>query len=272
MNSYVKLIAKKKLLKNTFKCFLVSFLPYVTIVLLTVLNYYLYNFLKTVNFDFNSVILSYENYLKATLLTFSIVLSFLFFQFLLFASQKFFFCKQLDNYDKRITFKQYLTCIVVSVLKFYLSLAWSVVFYFPTLAVGVAFYYSISAMEFNFNLTVTLFVAVVTLFVIGSMFLYVTLKRYSMCNYVIFTGQESESIKVIEKSIVLMENHLIDYSLYCFSFAGWILSCILIVPIIYVLPYIKIAKCGYFKAVTKPNTLKQPQKPIVFYIQKRVER
>ena len=62
--SLIKMNAQKKLIKNHFICFCVSVLPYVTIVLLTLLNYYLYIFLKVIDFDFIPFISSYDVYVK----------------------------------------------------------------------------------------------------------------------------------------------------------------------------------------------------------------
>lgn len=265
--SYIKLNAKKRLVKNHFKCFLVSVFPYVTIFLLTVLNYYLYIFLKGADFGFNPYISSYALYIKASLYTLSLIISFFLWKISQLVSEKFFFSRNIKN-KNRLTFRKYITAITVSALKFFLSVAWSAVFYSPCAVMTVTLYYCINSGDYTFNVMVTLFVASVLLMFIGSGFLYITLKRYSMCNYVILSGTETDSLKVIEKSIKIMEGNTVKYTFYSLSFSGWILSCILIVPIIYVLPYVKMAKYSFLKAVIKPVT--KEQKPVIFYLTKKI--
>lgn len=268
--SYIKLNAQKRLVKNHFKCFLISVFPYVNIFLLTVLNYYLYIFLKSADFGFNGFISSYAVYVKASLFTLSVISSFVLWEISQLVSEKFFFSRNIKNGNK-LTFRKCITAISVSVLKFYLSVAWSAAFYSPFVVTTATLYYCIISGGYTFNVMLTLFVASIILLLIGSGFLYVTLKRYSMCNYVIFTEDETDSLKVIEKSIKLMEGNMVKYTFYGLSFSGWLLSCLLIVPFIYVLPYVKMAKYSYFKTLRKSTFFKHlSQKPIIFYIPEKI--
>lgn len=267
--SYIKLNAKKRLVKNHFKCFLISSFPYVTIVLLTVLNYYLYIFLKDAELDFNGFISSYAVYVKASLFTLSVVLSFIIWKIAQLYSEKNFFSKNTKS-NYRLSFRQCVNSITVSVLKFFLSIAWGGLYFSPCAVMVATLYYCINSTDYTFNVMLTLFVASAILFVLGASFLYVTLKRYSMCNYVILAKTETDALKIIEKSIELIEGNMAKYTLYGLSFVGWMLSCLLIIPVFYVLPYIKMAKYSYFKAITIPQKRENEiQKPIVFYISKK---
>ncbi len=267
--SYIKLNAKKRLVKNNFKSFAVSFLPYVTIVLLAVLNYYLYIFLKQKEFRASLYISSYAIYIKATLLTLSVCVSFVLWKIVQLNSNKYFYCKNAKAKIK-LRFSQYVIAITVSILKLFLSVAWATFFLLPCIIVSATLYYCITVGGYSFNIMLTLFVSAVILFLIGISFLYVTLKRYSMCNFVIFTCTETDAIKIIAKSTDLIENNTVRFAFYNFSFVGWILSCILVIPIFYVLPYIKMAKYSYFKTITTPQKYKtETQKPIIFYINKK---
>ena len=267
--SYIKLNAQKKLLKNHFICFCVSFLPYVTILLVSLLNYYLYIFLKGINFNFIPFISSYDVYVKASLFTLSVCISFVLWKISQIYSQKYFY-SQINKKHIKLKFRQYITAITVSILKFFLSVAWSGFYLLPCAVTVVALYYSIQSREYTFNVMLTLFIASVILFIIGISFIYITLKRYSMCNFVIFTEPDVDAIKVIEKSIIYTENNIVRYAFYCMSFVGWILSCGLIMPIFYVLPYVKMGKYIFYRAITKPQEKKsEAQKPIIFYINKK---
>ena len=267
--SYIKLNAQKKLMKNHFICFCVSVLPYVTIVLLMLLNYYLYIFLKGVNFNFIPFILSYDVYVKASLFTLSISFSFVLWKSSQLYSEKYFF-SQINKKHIKLHFRQYLTAITVSILKFFLSVAWSAFYLLPCITTVATLYYSINSRNYTFSVMLTLFVASAILFVVGISFIYVTLKRYSMCNFVIFTETNTDAIKVIEKSITLIENNTVRFAFYNLSFIGWILSCVLIIPVFYVLPYIKMAKYSFYKAITRPQEREiETQKPIIFYFKQK---
>ena len=266
--SYIKLNAQKKLMKNHFICFCVSVLPYVTIVLLMLLNYYFYIFLRGIDFNFVPFISSYDVYVKASLFTLSAVFSFVLWKVSQFYSEKYFFSK-MSNKHIKLHFRQYLTAITVSILKFFLSVAWSSFYLLPCAVTVVTLYYSINSRNYTFSVMLTLFVASAILFVIGISFIYVTLKRYSMCNFVIFTETNTDAIKVLEKSITLIENNTVRFAFYNFSFIGWILSCVLIIPLLYVLPYMKMAKYSFYRAITK--SAKPIPKPVIFYLNKKIK-
>ena len=268
-NSYIKLYAKKRLVKNHFKFFLVSFLPYVTIVLLTVLNYYFYFFLRKTDFLFMPFISSYAIYVKASLFTISSVTSFILWKALQLFSDKYFISKN-NKIKIKMGFRHIFTSLVVTVLKFFVSVAWASFYLSPCAVMSLTLYYAINYTDYGFDVLITLFTASVILFFIGIGFIYVTLKRYSMCNYVILTENEKDSLKIIEKSIIYSENKMVKYSLYCLSFIGWILSCIAIIPAFYVIPYIKMAKLNYFKTITQP-TEEKAQKPVIFFLTRKIK-
>lgn len=265
--SYIKLNAQKKLIKNHITCFCVSILPYVTIILLTLLNYYLYIFLKGIEFNFTPFILSYDVYVKASLFTLSVCISFVLWKISQLYSHKYFF-SQISKKRIKLHFRQYITAITVSLLKFFLSVAWSTFYLLPCAVITATLYYTIYSGDYTFSVMLTLFVASVILFIIGISFIYVTLKRYSMCNFVIFTESNIDAIRVIEKSINLMENNTVRFAFYNLSFSGWLLSCILLIPVFYVLPYVKMANYSFYKAITKQVT--QEEKPVIFYLNKKI--
>ena len=276
--SYIKLNAKKHLVKCHFKCFLVSVLPYVTIVLLCVLNYYLYFMLKDINFFFLYLKSSYAIYLRGTLLTLSICLSVFLYKAIK-GNSEYYFYRKIQNPNtsvkvsiKGITLRMIFTILVTDILKFFLSVAWSVLYFAPCISVFATLVYYFNKGEVTSNILLTLLISTFILFVIGSIFIYITLKRYSMCHYIIFDTNERDSIAIISKSIDIMNNKLLNFSFYNLSFVGWFLSCFLILPAIYVLPYKQMSKYSYYNFSTRGRVAKKaPQKPIVFYISKRIE-
>lgn len=275
--AYFKLKAKKQLVKNHFKCFFVSALPYVAIVLLTLLNYYFYILLKRTNFIFLPPDSLYAPYFRPTLLTISIVLSFLIYMTTNIFSGCYFYHKSMDEnmtYIKSIkslNIKKLVTAITAFVLKFFLSMAWAGFYLLPSVAVSFALFYYLNSAEQKSNISLALFISTVILFLVGLTNLFITLKRYSMCDAVIFSTDEKDSLKIIERSIEIMEGKSFKYSLYCLSFMGWGISCITIIPIFYVLPYKKMAKYSFFNGITKDAEIKiKNEKPIIFYFTKRV--
>lgn len=276
--SYIKLNAKKHLVKCHFKCFLVSALPYVTIVLLGAMNYYLYFMLKDMNFSFLYLKSSYAIKIRAILFTLSICLSIVLWRLVNTFTHNFYYHKS-RNEDitylesiKKISFKNFGTILTTDILKLFLSLAWGGFYFAPCISVIATIYYYFNSGEFSRNIGLTLIISALILFIIGSFFMLVTLKRYSMCYPVIFEHNEKDSLKVIEKSINIMNGKSLNYFFYNVTFWGWVLSCVLILPAIYVLPYKRMSKYSYYNFATRQKVVnKLPEKPIIFYIPKRVE-
>lgn len=267
--SNIKLDAKKRLVKNNLKCFTAVILPFLTVAVLGVLNYYLYSFL--LKFEFSQ----YDMYLKPAILTLSIVMSFGLWQGMRFLSERFFYIKSRNSHSKffpslkKLTFRRYFMYLTVSLLKFFLSVSWCALYFSPCAVVAGTFYYCFSSGGYSVGTLATLASSAVVLFFIGIAFLYVTLKRYSMCSALIFSCKENDSLKIIAKSIAITNGNLLKYSAYCLSFVGWTLSCIFILPAFYVLPYKKMAKYSFYDSLTdRLYSEKLPEKPIVFYITK----
>ena len=273
--SYLKLKAKNRLVNNHFRCFLVSFLPYAIFSLLSLLNYYLYMFLK--NTDFASLSL-YAHILRPSILTVSLIISFILWRTARLLTDRYFYVKNNNsdvtfwNAVRGVTFRQFVTASMATVLKFFLGVAWSTVYLLPCAVMSGILAYALKYEEFNRYLFITLFASSVMLFFIGVSFLYMTMKRYTMTDAVIFACKEKDSLKAIEKSIKIMEGNTLKYSLYCLSFLGWLLSCLLVLPVFYVLPYKTMAKYSFYSFSSKSTFFKHTsQKPIVFYITKTVK-
>lgn len=273
--SFIKLDAKKRLVNNNLKCFFISILPYVTIILLSVLNYYLYILLSKSDFTILPYASLYAEYIKPTLLTVSIVLSLFIWRAVRLCTDRFFFVKS-RNHDigffaslKKLPLRSVCTYFLTCLLKLFLSIAWAALYFSPCVIVAGTFAYCLVSGNYGLGMLATLAASSLVLLVIGTVFLYVTLKRYSMCSAVIFSQKEKDSLKVIEKSISIMNGNMFRYSLYCMSFVGWVLSCVFVLPAFYVLPYRMMAKYSFFDCVTNSRPFEQTkEKPIIFYLAK----
>lgn len=274
----LKLSAKRKMLKNNFRFFIVGALPFFTIILLTILNYYFINNIKIIDFSFIDFLSPYNEAIRLSLVIFSIVFSLCIWKGMSLCSQNYFFQKSLGNKVgflksiKSILFSQYNSFLGVTIIKALLSVSLCALYYLPCLAVSALLIYSYRYESYGFNVNLTLFVSAIILFAIGSIFFFVTLKRYSFCTYILLTEKERNPLKIITRSIEIMENRCTQYSLYCLSFVGWVMSCVFIIPIVYAVPYICLSKWCYVNFVEKKsNKTTENEKPIIFYIQKKVE-
>ncbi len=273
----LKLRAKRKLLKNNFRFFIIGALPFFTIILLTLVNYYFISNIKMINFSVIGFLASYNETIRLVIIVFFIIFSFCLWKSISLFSQNFFFQRSKGNKTKffksikTVSFSQYNSFIGVSIIKFLHFMSFSALYFLPCIIVLGLLIYTYRYESYGYNVNLTLFVSGIILFVIGFVFLFVTFKRYSCCSYILLTQKEQNPIKIIAKSIELTENHCVQYSLYCVSFLGWILSCIFIIPIFYTVPYISMCKWCYINHLNKRNTEEKQEKPIIFYIQKRVE-
>ncbi len=265
--SYLKLYAKKRMVKNYFKCFCIAIFPFITIISLILLNYYLFILLRQVDFTFTAFISQYANTVRLVLLSMSVLLSCFLWKSTCLYKENYFYRRVTKNGKTHISFQQYITYFVVSNFKFLLSISWSTVYLSPAVAVSVLLVYSYRYENYGYNVNLTLFVSASLLFIIGISFLLVSLKRYSMCTYVIFNEKIGNPLKIIEKSIVLMEGNSFRYAKYCLSYLGWVLACVLMAPIIYVAPYLSLGKWCFLSSITvKEEKAEVNEKPIIFYI------
>ena len=274
--SYFKLNAKRRMMKNHFKCFIVSVFPFMTVLLLTIFNYFLVKVLNGISF--NAILLPYAMYIRLLLLATSIILSIFIWKSVQLVVDGYFLSKvhvkniTLRQMIKCITFRQCLTFFLVSIIRFFLSISWFVFYFSPCIAVFCLLLYSYQNEKNGFKINLTLIVSAIMLLIIGLSFLYITLKRYSMCSSVILNDEEKNPLKVIARSAEIMENHSVQYAFYCLSFSGWLLLCLLIIPVIYVVPYFKMSKFCFRNSLGLSKHIEQKEeKPIVFYFPKGVE-
>lgn len=268
---YLKLSAKKRMMNDTLRCFFVSLLPISVFSFLVIFNYYLPFFLK-------KTLVGEDLYLIIFFTVSSVVISYLLWKCACLVKEKFFFMKisqkkvTLLKSLRSISFKQYVMFWKVSVLRALLSVSWSAVYFSPCLVVFALLIYSYRYENYGMNVNLTLFISSVLLFLVGATHFFVTLKRYSMCEAIILKDKQKNPLKIIADSISVMENHSIEYSFYCVSFIGWVLSCVFIIPLLYVLPFVNMSKWCYAEYLLKPKTqTENSEKPIIFYIQKRKE-
>ncbi len=276
--SYLKLNAKKRMVKNYLRCFCVSFLPTTTIFSLSLLNYYLFLLLRKT--DFNKLLNShYADYVCPVLLFISIILSLFVVSAVCLCRENFFREKSLKRNVKFfkstgiLSFRKYLVFFTVSIIRFFLAVSWCVVYLTPSLVVSGLLIYCYRYENYGYNVNLTLFVSAVILFVIGASFMYVSLKRYTACTHVLLRKNENNPLKIIAESIALMEGKSVKYSAYRLSFAGWVMSCLLIIPSAYAVPYMNMGKWCFLNSLTgEAEKAENCDKPIIFYITPKAKK
>lgn len=74
---------------------------------------------------------------------------------------------------------------------------------------------------------------------------------YSMYAFIAVENEDLEGKEVLDKSKEMMNGFKLDYLIFGLSFILWILSCVVIVPAIFVIPYIYIAMALYYDELVK---------------------
>lgn len=74
---------------------------------------------------------------------------------------------------------------------------------------------------------------------------------YSMVSFILADKKKSDAMEVIRESKRLMNGYKLDYFAFCLSFIGWMLLCVLIIPIIYVMPYYMVSNTLYYEELCK---------------------
>ena len=58
-----------------------------------------------------------------------------------------------------------------------------------------------------------------------------------------------KNIEVLKKSWNMMMNHKMNYFVFMLSFLGWLLLCVFLIPMVYVIPYLEVARILYYENI-----------------------
>lgn len=252
---YVKLKAQKMLMGNNKKAFFVSVLPFLMSATLLCLNYYLLIFLKN-NSELSLIF-------KIIIAVFLAVFSMFMINAVSFISENYFYRKATGTFSP-VEVSGLFCSFAVKILKTLLFFSWSAVFFSPSAVLAFCAYFA-NANGYSREIPVTLAASAGVIALVGAGCFFVLFGRYSKCSFIQFTSGETNPVKVLARSSELMEENLIKYALFRLSFLGWDLLCLLLFPIIYVLPY---RKCSKYVLFSEKQRKRQPEflsdKPIVF--------
>lgn len=69
---------------------------------------------------------------------------------------------------------------------------------------------------------------------------------WSQCFYILNDEPDMEAMDVLRASAELMDGHKMEYFLLQLSFLPWLLLCVFILPMFYVVPYISATNAAYY--------------------------
>lgn len=253
---YIKLKAQKMLIGKNTRAFFAGVLPFLMTASLACLNYCLLIFLKN-NSDFSL-------YVKIPIAVFASVFSLFTACASEFIRENYFYREATGTFVP-VGARDVFCSFAVKILKTLLFFSWSAIFFSPSAVLLFCAYYVKTNNNYPREMTVTLLASAAITLVVGAGCFFVLFQRYSKSSFVQFTTGETNPVKVLAKSIELMEGNQIKYSLFRLSFLGWDIMCLLLFPIIYVLPYRKCAKYVFFSEKPKQKQIDVfSEKPIVF--------
>ena len=161
-----------------------------------------------------------------------------------------------DLSEENGSFKKTAQFLLMSATKLLLSLAWGFLFFLPATVSAALLLYSVSSGEVTENMLYIWATGCIVLALVGFAFTFVTLQRYSMWAY--FLCDKNETVfSSFSKSLSLTEGKMMSIAFFKMSLFPWIISCVLILPIIYVLPYYDLSVALLFNSLSGEK--KQPQ-------------
>lgn len=158
-------------------------------------------------------------------------------------------------------------------LRFYVAVdffkaLWLVYFLFPCALCVICDIYVYNYFSVSPVIHTVLALSISLLFSLSIVMWRASVARYSAAPYYFCLNPSMKVMQAIKKSIRFTDGFLAENVLLEYSFLGWILSCVLFVPLFYVVPYIKLCKCVFVTEMLleKPLT-KESSAPIAFLSQ-----
>lgn len=142
------------------------------------------------------------------------------------------------------SFKRYCKTLATRINIFLRIICFSILFLAPGIGLTVYFAHTINFLQATY-FEILLMIACAALCIAGLWLLLMVWAGYFLTPYIIVQYPESSIRSAIKISLALMKGHRIRLFLLYLSFIGWVLLCILILPLLYVVPYMN-ATCARF--------------------------
>ena len=127
----------------------------------------------------------------------------------------------------------------------FLKAFWLLYFLLPSLICGGCSFYLYKTSIINDFVSFTLLTGTIVLFCLSLVVWRTAILRYKAATYYFCLDDNRLVNKAIKKSVQFTDGSLSDGVVLEYSLLGWILSCAFVVPIVYVLPYIRLCKAIY---------------------------
>lgn len=254
MNSKIRIESKALLAKNTARLFFTSFfsfiLRYATLIL-CVLG--LYSFYKSSLFAYlNATHNSYPVYAVASFLGCALIFFTLLFVSGIRLGENFAYFTRANGGSSKVTliFKFLSFSRSLKALSLYLQtnirkLLWLLYFSLPTIICGVCIYYLHSISFISEPVYYILFTGTSVILAFSLVMYRISCLRLSACSYYVSLSRDISPLKAIKKSIHFTDGFLSEGAVLEYSLLGWKLSCFLIMPLFYAVPYIKLTKAVF---------------------------
>ena len=265
MNSEIKLNSKFLLSGNTLRLFLVSvtstFLRYGSVfaVLYGAFLFHGSAFFKNALAKYNSIGI-YTAFILATVI---VLTAALIFSAAVKGGEELIFFTRAQGSKGRFSllFKYFHLRKALAFFRLYLKTSclkfiWLIYFLLPFLFCSACSYYLYSTDHLSNAVYVILCAGASLLLSVSLIMWRVSALRYSAAPYYLCLNTQRGVNYVIEKSIRFTDGYLTDGIVLEYSFLGWLLSCIFIVPIIYVVPYLKLSRAAYVSYAVTENAPK----------------
>ena len=176
-------------------------------------------------------------------------------------------CKTISGDKFVLSFKktvQFLLCFCIRVL---FTLCWGFLYILPCAVCTSFLLMSLSQGAMERNVLYSWITGSVVLLFLGLFFLFVTVQRYSLWEYYL-CREDGGVISSLYKSLEKTEGRCVKIALFRISMLGWILSCVLIVPAVFVLPYYRVSVMLFSLDISEKEQEKKREEipPAVFKV------
>jgi hypothetical protein len=254
MSGFIKVKAKELLLKNTIKLFFVSFVSFllralflISVILLTHFSL-VSNTLQSLVHSYNSLIVYF---FYSLIIVIAYLLLFLFISGIKLGENAIYYMQSKGGNAKfKYLFiflrpSQSFRALYLNLKTTFLKSCWFIFFFLPPLMclilTGYVFYNSFLYTAVFY----TLIFGTIALFSISRFFYNCAVIRYSFSSYYLCTDLEISVNDAIHKSTERTDTFIKDGVLLKASFLPWILSCVFVFPLFYVVPFVKLSKAKY---------------------------
>ena len=148
-------------------------------------------------------------------------------------------CRAVSDKRPVCSAKRAFEFLLLYAVKSLFTLCWGFVFLLPSAVCSSFLIMSLSQGAMEKNVFFSWLTGCIVLFVIGLCFTFVTLQRYSLWKY--YLCRDGGVISSLFKSLEKTRDRSVKIALFKLSMLGWILSCVFIVPVVYVLPYYRVS-------------------------------